>query len=107
VANPGNLKPPWQPGQSGNPRGYSRRRRLADALVALIEDSKAESAVARVVLKGALEGDLGFLKLLFEQVDGKLPVPVAITSDEGITEDAIAEAAAVAETRKAKKRGKA
>lgn len=33
---PDNLKP-WQPGQSGNPDGYSRKRRFADKLIEAIE----------------------------------------------------------------------
>jgi hypothetical protein len=27
-----NLRPPWQPGTSGNPAGYSRGRRISDAI---------------------------------------------------------------------------
>ena len=29
---PGNLGPPWPPGTSGNPAGYSRGRRISDAI---------------------------------------------------------------------------
>ncbi len=34
---PGNLGPPWPPGTSGNPAGYSRGRRISDAIERLIE----------------------------------------------------------------------
>ena len=27
-----NLRPPWHPGTSGNPAGYSRGRRISDAI---------------------------------------------------------------------------
>ncbi len=35
---PENLRPPWPPGTSGNPAGYSRGRRISDAIVKLIEE---------------------------------------------------------------------
>src|SRR5208283_221241 len=35
---PENLRPPWPPGTSGNPAGYSRGRRISDAIVSLIEE---------------------------------------------------------------------
>src|SRR5271157_5763094 len=35
---PGNLGPPWPPGTSGNPAGYSRGRRISDAIERLIEE---------------------------------------------------------------------
>ena len=35
---PGNLGPPWPPGTSGNPAGYSRGRRISDAIEGLIEE---------------------------------------------------------------------
>ena len=33
-----NLRPPWQPGTSGNPAGYSRGRRISDAFEGLIDE---------------------------------------------------------------------
>ena len=35
---PENLHPPWPPGTSGNPAGYSRGRRIGDAIERLIEE---------------------------------------------------------------------
>ena len=35
---PENLRPPWPPGTSGNPAGYSRGRRISDAIERLIEE---------------------------------------------------------------------
>ena len=37
----GNLGPPWPPGTSGNPAGYSRGRRISDAIERLIEEMLA------------------------------------------------------------------
>ena len=33
-----NLRPPWQPGTSGNPAGYSQGRRISDAIEGLIDE---------------------------------------------------------------------
>ncbi len=33
-----NLRPPWQPGTSGNPAGYSQGRRISDAMEGLIDE---------------------------------------------------------------------
>ena len=35
---PENLRPPWPPGTGGNPAGYSRGRRISDAIERLIEE---------------------------------------------------------------------
>ena len=35
---PENLRPPWPSGTSGNPAGYSRGRRISDAIERLIEE---------------------------------------------------------------------
>ena len=35
---PQNLRPPWQPGTSGNPAGYSQGRRISDAIEGLIDE---------------------------------------------------------------------
>lgn len=71
-------KPPpehsrWQPGQSGNPAGYSRNRRITAALGALIEDEKAGQPLARVWLNLALSGDPKFFSMLLDRIEGKVP----------------------------------
>jgi hypothetical protein len=35
---PENLRPPWPPGTSGNPAGYSRGRRVSDTIERLIDE---------------------------------------------------------------------
>jgi hypothetical protein len=72
VPNPENIQPhKWKPGQSGNPAGYSRGRRVTDALIALIEDKGAEKPLASVWLRKALEGDPKFFAMLLDRVEGK------------------------------------
>ena len=51
---PENLRPPWQPGTSGNPAGYSRGRRISDAIEAVIDELSLEPDMARVVVGMAL-----------------------------------------------------
>ena len=47
---PENLRPPWPPGTSGNPAGYSRGRRISDAIVRLIEELALESELGAPVI---------------------------------------------------------
>ena len=44
---PENLRPPWPPGTSGNPAGYSRGRRISDAIERLIEEMALDREFAR------------------------------------------------------------
>jgi hypothetical protein len=86
VANPNppleNLRPkPWKPGQSGNPAGYSRGRRLADTLVALIDETGADKALMRVMLRKALEGDPRFMQMVLDRVDGKVAQKLELSGD--------------------------
>lgn len=60
----------FKPGQSGNPAGYSRSRRVSDALIALIVEKKADRSLALVWLQKALEGDRHFFRYLLDRVEG-------------------------------------
>jgi hypothetical protein len=73
---------PWQPGQSGNPGGYSSGRRITTALLKLIEEQGADNALALTWLAMAmgdhktLDGrkpDFRFFKELLDRVEGKVP----------------------------------
>ena len=55
VPRPGNLRPPWRPGQSGNPAGYSRARRRRDALLRLLDGGSAEDELAEALAREGLE----------------------------------------------------
>ena len=71
MANDANLKPPWQPGQSGNPAGYSRGRRAIDDLLDLIQEKGQERAVSEVWLNSMLAGDFKFFKEYLDRKDGR------------------------------------
>jgi hypothetical protein len=76
---------PFQKGQSGNPGGRPKGRTISKALRDLLDKAKLEGhsvpkgqhvvdLVARIVLQGALAGDIRFLELLADRTEGK-PVP--------------------------------
>lgn len=69
--NPGNLRP-FAPGQSGNPAGHSRARRVTAALMALIDERGGERKLAEMWLDAAEAGDFKFFKELLDRVEGKL-----------------------------------
>ena len=78
VPRPGNLKPPWRPGQSGNPAGYSRSRRIRDVLRRLIAERGCEEEVALILIAKALgrtewldgrEPDLGWWRELMRYLE--------------------------------------
>ena len=49
-----NLRPPWQPGTSGNPAGYSQGRRISDAMEGLIDELGLQREFATVAIAMAL-----------------------------------------------------
>ena len=56
-----NLRPPWQPGTSGNPAGYSRGRRISDAIERRMDELQLDDKFADVAIAMAI-GDKQMLK---------------------------------------------
>jgi hypothetical protein len=56
-----NLRPPWQPGTSGNPAGYSRGRRISDAIEQRMDELQLDGKFADVAIAMAI-GDRQMLK---------------------------------------------
>lgn len=73
---PGVLQPgakPFKPGETGNPRGSSTTQRLTSALKQLMDKKEGiDEALANVVVSRALRGDIRYMELLFDRVDGKV-----------------------------------
>lgn len=84
----------FQPGQSGNPAGHSKGRRITSALEGLIDEIKADPKLARVWLAKAL-GDRRLLKMkdgpdldpdfrwfamLVERLEGKVAIKLETKS---------------------------
>jgi hypothetical protein len=72
----------WKPGQSGNPNGYSKGRRVTDELEKAIAKRNADPALAIVWLSRALEGEFPFFKLLIERREGPLTGTVLLAAAE-------------------------
>ena len=51
---PENLRPPWPPGTSGNAAGYSRGRRISDAIERLIEEMALDREFGATAIAMAL-----------------------------------------------------
>ncbi len=84
---PENLTP-WQPGQSGNPAGHSRGRRIAAAITRLIDEKGLEREIALTLIGMALgrrkmlrgrKPEYQWFRELLNRVDG----PVGKDEDEG------------------------
>jgi len=56
-----NLRPPWPPGTSGNPAGYSRGRRISDAIATQIEEMALDREFGATAIAMAL-GNKSMLK---------------------------------------------
>jgi len=74
----------FQPGQSGNPAGYSRERRAVDHLLELIAEKGADKAIAQRWLQAILEGDFRYMREYLDRRDGKVANRVDVGADESM-----------------------
>jgi hypothetical protein len=75
VPHPENLRPPWKPGESGNPTGSSKKQRFRAAFERMLDkggDTHCDEFM-EVARKAALAGDFNFWRYLYEIIEGKLP----------------------------------
>jgi hypothetical protein len=85
VPNPQNLRPPWKPGETGNPRGRPPRNRQIDDLLELLDETAgAERAISKAWLKKLLEGNVAHLKEYLDRRDGPVPKEVNTTEHQEI-----------------------
>ena len=68
--NPQNLRPPWQPGTSGNPAGYSQGRRISDAIENMIDELDLERSFAATAIAMALGHKHTLRQLVKDPVTG-------------------------------------
>lgn len=104
MANPP-LEHRWKPGESGNPNGYSRSRRITDRLLRLIEDHNFDDEIALTWLGAALGDDkllqgrkpsAAFFAMLLDRIEGPTPkdapgdgpLRVIVEHVDGRTDDA-------------------
>lgn len=83
MANEQNLQP-FKKGQSGNPDGYSKGRRITDRLMRFIGENGLDETIAKVWIGAALgdeellEGrkpNAAFFSMLLERLEGKVSEP--------------------------------
>src|SRR5271166_2848843 len=66
-----NLRPPWQPGTSGNPAGYSRGRRISDAIETQIEEMGLDREFGATAIAMALGHKHTLKQLVTDPETGK------------------------------------
>ena len=96
MANKENLRPPWPPGQSGNPNGRKQGNRpVASVLRELIKKRGLEDDVAEVWLGATLgdqkllkgrKPDAVFFRELLDRLDGPVPKPAPHDADKTLEE---------------------
>ena len=95
MANPGgtpaNLRPPWKPGQSGNPKGSNARAYVTARLDRMLKEKDLDGTVALVWLGAALgdesilkgrKPNFQFFKELLDRIEGKVPDKVETTATQ-------------------------
>jgi hypothetical protein len=94
----------WKPGQSGNPNGRPKRKPVSDEIAALLSDAdgQAAKALAKVILREALKGDIAFVREVLDRAEGKAQALLDVTTkDESLNGDkdaAVAKAEALIAT---------
>ena len=66
-----NLRQPWPPGTSGNPAGYSRGRRISDAIENMIDELDLERSFAATAIAMALGHKHTLRQLVKDPVTGE------------------------------------
>ena len=77
--------PKIKPGEVRNPKGYSRKRRLTDALIKKFEDEVFNDEFIMAGINEALKGNFLFWKHVFDCIDGPIPEQIGLkheVSDE-------------------------
>ena len=79
-----NLKPPWKPGESGNPAGRPRET-FADAILEYLDREAGPGLTMRQARK-AIQGSVQAAALLMDRVDGRakqaVDVELAVSDTE-------------------------
>jgi hypothetical protein len=88
--NTGNLRPPWKPGESGNPGGRPKKKPLTDAYAAILgkpvpaevaEKLKVDTSttyaeiIAMALAREAVKGNVRAAGELADRVEGKIGAP--------------------------------
>jgi hypothetical protein len=81
----------WKPGQSGNPKGRPPNiRTLTERMRGLLDETRVgktdlpdgmtvADAIARVLVNGALKGDVRLLAMVVDRLDGRVPDALVVS----------------------------
>ena len=76
-----NLRP-WKPGESGNPVGHSRARRLSDAINRKLSEPGREDDLINAWYEQALSGSFQHLREILDRTEGKVASKVEVTENK-------------------------
>ena len=76
-----NLRPPWKPGESGNPSGRPKKKPITEMFERIFSDpelvTQFESAVVRSITKGGMAGVM-YMKDAADRLEGKVTQPLDV-----------------------------
>lgn len=72
----------FKPGQSGNPAGSSKNRRLTSALLRQIEERGLDDQFINAGLTAAMSGDFRFWSYIYDRIDGRMGDSDKETADD-------------------------
>ncbi len=94
--NQGNLRPPWKPGESGNPSGRPKRRPITDCYIRMADEKmppdmckqlgmKRGSTFADALARGqfikAIKGEAKNASEIREAIEGKATQPIEVSAE--------------------------
>lgn len=79
----------WQKGQSGNPHGHSKSRRVTAALMKQLDKPEIQERLVQIWLEQAAKGNFQFFRELLDRSEGKVPTPVEVEAKPAIDWSAI------------------
>lgn len=89
-----NLRPPWQPGESGNPSGRPKKKPITELYEKILNDPEALEELEKSVRKALSKGQMAMvlqLREMTDRVEGKVTQPIEANVTVNLAE-AIAEA---------------
>ena len=86
--NTSGLRPPWKPGQSGNPGGRPKGSGLTDIIRRVLSQpdesygTKADRLIT-LCLEHAEKGDFRYFKEVIDRLEGPIPTKAEVTGADG------------------------
>jgi hypothetical protein len=74
-----NLRPPWKPGESGNPSGRPKKKPVTELYEQILADPENVAMVRASILKALSKGQMAMvlqLREMTERVEGKVVQPI-------------------------------